>query len=202
MAELCDFLVSIRTPNIVQQRINFYHGYVICDAKLRITTIIFNHNFDQDISKVVFPKSLTRLKLGNLFKQDIKKVVFPKNLTHMICNFNNFEQDIVILPSTLTYLKLYISQDIKNIIFPPTLKELHLGYGFNQDISSLAFHPNLVTLSIFGTQFTYPLTTYYLLNIRMWYIDHIQWTDALTRCDINKHNLRYRQLTLFDRLSM
>jgi len=145
-----------------------------------ITHLHLGTIFNQDISNVTFPKNIIYLDLGWVFNRDISNVTFPKNIIYL-------------------YLGWKFNQDISNIIFPPTLIHLDLGWWFRQDISNVIFPSKLIYLHL---SYSYGNVNIYNIALKKLNISisNPQSYDALKRCQINVHNLRKRQTTLFDSL--
>ncbi len=74
-----------------------------------LTTLIFGWIFNQKIEKNVLPASLTTLTFGGQFYQKIEKDVLPTSLTTLTFEEKVFKIENGILPKSITFPLLYLS---------------------------------------------------------------------------------------------
>ena len=162
-----------------------------------IQQIKFGDNFNQDINNL--PNSIIYLTFGWYFDQDVSKL--PNRLAHLTFT-GCFDQEMHNLPNSLTHLTFSwdFNQDVSNL--PNSLTHLIFGYEFNQDVSQL---PKSITCLKFSewsySRFNHNLNPYlyHLTEVNVKYT-HKQKRLMLERCQINKHNSGIRKDKLIDLL--
>jgi hypothetical protein len=125
----------------------------------------FNDSFNQDISHYDFPLYIYEIRFGNAFNQDIGLVRWPPNL--VILDFGDqFDQNINQLCHVssleVLFLRGQFNRDISSMytsnlhtlfmgevfdqvitLLPKSFVKLHLGFSFNQDVTSVTWPQSL-----------------------------------------------------------
>ena len=130
----------------------------------------FNHFLD----KVQWPRSLTRLHLGDRFNRVMTGSVLPPSLQHLSFGFR-FGKDItkVSWPQTLLEISFGVSfnQPITNVRWPRSLIKLKFGSRFNQPVDRVSW-PDVVELT-FGCMFNHP-------------VENVSWPASLQKLTFGK----------------
>ena len=161
--------------------------------------MVFNNEFNDSLSNVVFPVGIQKIEFGWHFNQDVSNL--PNSLTHLTFGYD-FNQDVSNLPNSLTHLYFSnnFNQDISKL--PNSLTHLRFWWAFNQDVSQL---PKSITYLNFSdwcnNKFNQPLNPY-LYHLTEFYIkeDHKHKFLMLSRCRVNRHNGAIRDDKLIDLL--
>eukprot|EP00752_Nemacystus_decipiens_P001378 g1365.t1 len=130
--------------------------------------------FNQRLKSAKWPKSLTRLDLGDFFNRPINGAAFPPCLQHLSFGY-------------------YFNRDITSITWPKHLQELTLGHTFNQPIARISWPASLVKVT-FGFHFNQPLggvTWPGLVELTFTYyfdqpLEDVVWPAGLKRISFGK----------------
>lgn len=128
-----------------------------------IESLYLSYNNIKTLNKVIFPTTLKELYLGNNLITTLKNVQFPVTLEvldlEMDPDVDEQEKHIttlkdVVLPPNLKTLKLgyHSIKFIETIDFPVNLEYLSLAYNELKVIRNVRFGPNLKTLDLSGNQ--------------------------------------------------
>ena len=122
-----------------------------------ITDLELDVNYD--LSCVIFPPRLEKLKLGHYFNQSIEDLDLPETLKELTlghrfnCQIRNLN-----LPQGLTHLTFgdKFNQDVINAQFPESLTHLSFGLNFNRSLHN-ANLPQGLTHLVLGRGYSLPL---------------------------------------------
>ena len=186
--------VLLFTPGLILLCLLFFRNYYPKNDWL-----VFDDDFNDQITNVVFPTGIQKIRFGWHFNQEIRNL--PNSLTHLIFGFY-FNQEIRNLPNSLTHLTFGHDFNQKMHNLPNSLTHLTFGWCFNQEMHNL---PKSITYLIFNYwsdhRFNHNLNPY-LYYLTEFYIkeDHKHKSLMLNRCRVNRHNSAIRNDKLIDLL--
>ena len=124
-----------------------------------LRTLIFAHDFDEDIHRMRLPAGLQNLTFGAKFNQSLDNVTWPAGLQSLTFGAN-FDRslDNVAWPEGLQSLTFgdHFNQNLDNVTWPAGLQCLTFGFSFNQNLDNVTWPAGLQSLT-FGYFFNQSL---------------------------------------------